>query len=80
MLYYVKRPSDEDTPVFTRFGGLSTNRATARSRALSCGGRLYETDGHVTNLLADFYVEPTPTPKPGKREYWRARNQAAMFT
>ena len=79
MLYYVKRPSDEPNPVFTRFGGLSKNRATARNKALSCGGRLYETDGHVTKLLADFYIEPEPVAKPDKRAYWASRNQAAMF-
>lgn len=79
MLYYVKRPSEGDNPVFTRFGGLSKNRATARNKALNCGGRLYSTDGHVTTLEADFYIEPEPVAKLEGRAYWQARNQVAIF-
>ena len=81
MLYSVMRPSslDEPNPVFTRFGGLSKNRTTARNKALACGGRMYETNGHSNTLLADFYIEPEPVAKPSKKAYWAARNHAAVF-
>lgn len=81
MLYRVMRPSslNESNPVFTRYGGLTQSYSAARNRAIKCGGRLYSTDGHNFALLADFYTEPAPTPAQGKREYWAARNQAAVF-
>lgn len=81
MLYYVMRPDNvvASNPVFTRLGGRTQNSATACKRAERVLGRVYSTDGHTTSLVADYYVEPEPAPKQAKREYWAARNQAAIF-
>ena len=88
MLIYVMRPSDDSPfPVYTRFGGLGQNLRSATNRAAKCGGRVYSTDGHSVELLADFgdlpQAEVLACGKPEltltRREYWAARNQAAIF-
>jgi hypothetical protein len=82
MLYYVKRPSSltEPFPVFTRLGGLSKSKAGCEHRARACMGRVYSTDGHRTELVADFYAEPVPVVPLKGAAYWAARAQAAVFS
>ncbi len=80
-LYYVMRPDNVTAPaaVFTRYGHLCKNEASAKRRAERCCGRVYSTDGHRSRLVADFYQEPAPVPEERGRAYWQKRAQAALF-
>ena len=81
MLYFIMRPSSvqDANPVFTRHGGLTKDVVRSCRRAERCLGRVYSTDGHASRIVADYYVEPVPDKVLSKREYWAARNQAAIF-
>jgi hypothetical protein len=60
MLYYVMRPDNvnEQFPVFTRYGHLSSDLERAKGRASRCNGRVYCTDANQTQLVADYWTAP----------------------
>lgn len=66
-------------PLFTREGRLTKNPDTAKRIAKRFSGRVFETTGHATRLVADFYVEPKPQQVKPKAQVRAERADACLF-
>lgn len=82
MLYYVMRPDNvnEQFPVFTRYGHLSSDLDAVKRRAVRCNGRVYCTDANQTQLVADYWTAPVPkVAKQPFKVFQRLSVEAALF-
>lgn len=77
-LYAVMEPVIEyGNCQWVRSGAPTMNLFTADQRARRKAGRVIDLNSH--EVVADFWVEPEPEIKPGKRDYWATRNMAQLF-
>lgn len=83
MLYYVMRPDNVNhfDPVFTRYGRLSSDLDRTMKRAQRVNGKVYCTNGHGNELVANYWTAPQKptTPRRTFAEHKRVMAEAALF-